>query len=1481
MSRPTRSNVRSRSSRLALRAVLIGVVVLALGACSGGGCGDCESFEQAEFPEQHYDKTVPRSGQVRITNHGLDFLEGEVPNLIRQFRPQGLDFCVPRTEQSGATICHIDQCDNGTTGCQIRLSLDDANLEPVPSETLNVQVTIGDINEVLPFDYDVLVGTAECKADLHKRGESNDTPAVVEAELPVLFQVDQQAALKNVTIETDEMQVDLSDVGIDIDGRGGFGDTVACEGADTFVKPFARGTVEDEVKAQLNETIQQIVREQTCQTCGADQPACPSGSSCENSGDLQLCTWDSDGTCVSEPLGTEGRLLLGSALGEFMEPADANIDVLARAADLADVDSGLSFGMRAGFQQDELRECAPAESATRPSLSPIQESMKILRNDHPESGDPFMVGIGIHENAFEQALWSAWASGGTCLRVGSSFNDSLNTGALGLFMPSLKNLAENESPVYLRVSPQTAPEVELGPNEIVEEEDSYTLEEPLMTILWNDLDLHFYAFAQDRFVRVYTTRLDVEVPIGLTTNGDGQLVPVVGNLEDAAKDVRIRNHRLLAEGKEKLADVVPTLLSAALPRLTGSLSDPIDLPAFYGYRLVVDEGGITSVDNDQFLALFANFERDMQTNSHLAELEPRIDGAEVEAAFEAKSEVPKPRVRLQLTAGTELGVSVPHEDVEFSYRVDDGFWSLFRGSREFAIEHPLLRLQGEHEVEVRARYADMPGTASEPVSTDVRVDLEAPSLSLVRDEMTVRLEGRDAVDSAEDLRFRHRIATKEGELLADWTSWSERDKIDLEELNTEKPVRIRAEVRDRAGYVAEASDVFETDPRLVSGSGPAGSNGTEVTESSTSCALTGRNSGGDTVPTGLLWLFGLGALGMRLRRRRGALSGLGLIGALAGFVLILGACNNDIAGEDSATCDPECAEWESCESGTCTPNSCAEDADCAGAAICIDGVCAAPECSSAADCSSCPGEETAVCADARCSCENFCPDGCDDGEYCCHADNSCTPFPDPCAGKSCEPGLEPEATSMGTPNPEECEVEGASCECVEKEPLELKWYGQYTSIDSNADLGDCTDCVVAVSTYNKHYGDLMVGVVGEDLTPTWFFPDGVPSDGEVVAAPSGPRGGIEETGDDVGTYSAIAVDTEGNLHVFYRSKEDENLRYARGVSSSGSYEFETTTIDEQTGSGLYASAAIGPDGNLHVVYGVNEVDVEIEGETITGSELRHASFPPETELENLSPDSETLEVAGTRNPCVRCGDGEVCFTDDPTCRAPTSDCEESCEDGLKCYEGTCEPIFQETQRPAHRLMTGLYSEIVRRSNDLVIVYYNHVERRIAWIEGQTGDWSDPNPLEESTGPYGSGAVDANGELHFAYMKADDRSLVYRAPGNEPVSVRDGIRSTASEYTASPIGEDVDLRFDSTGSARLLFHDATRHRLLQSTRSGSGGWTTKTVSEPTSSGTYDGARGFFAGAAPSGSDDDGEIAVEHVIDQQSDPAEARLEFLRLK
>jgi uncharacterized protein (TIGR03382 family) len=1405
-------------------------------ACSDSGC-DCEGFETAKFPEQHYDKTLQNGGQVRVTQSGLDFVEGQVPTLIGQFMEGGLSFCVPPSEGT-ADICTESTCDDGSDGCQVTMEIDDAQLNPEPTDTLNVDITIGDIGgEDANGDKQDLIDVhaplgIDC--DLHIFNSNGDTsvPGQIQATVPVTFSIDNNSPTRDLRINIGEVQMDDFTDQVDYDLNGGFGCTIG-----GWLSGLFNGTINGLINDQLTSAIEGVRSEQLCRACGDGEPACPGNSTCGDNVDTQSCMY-TDGTCVPANLGIEGDLMLGQVIGDFSQNPESRVHIMAKAADLAEVDTGLNIGLRMGAQPEDFGRCVPIDPTARPSFEPVDPSASILSDSRP-GGDPFMVGIGVHKRSIEQILWSTWGGGALCMKIDSNDVSQLSASSLGVLLPSINELADRNAMLYLQMAPQKAPAVKLGANTVTPDGDTYSIDDPLMTIDWKDLDLHFYIFAQERFVRVFSLRTDLLLPIALAADGQGSIIPVLGDLDGAITNVRPMRTELLTENPQRLIDLIPTLVGLALPSLAGSISNPVELPEFMGLRIALEQDDITSVDSNSMIALFADLVP-AATQPYSMMLHTTIWDAQVDLSEWTDSGVPRPKVDLSVAA--DLPAYANQEmssDIEYSYRVDGGIWSMYRRSELLEVADPMLVLEGRHRIEVRARFRDAPETTElEPTQTYVTIDYSAPDFSIERDGKTVTLAALDTVDEPKDLMYRYRIV--DGIEESQWTPWMPESTIDLTNVGAPEHFRLVAQVRDRAGHVSDDEQNVVWQPQAYDNGAPTFDQPGEEPKAGCQAAGNGSPVG---AAGGLLAVFAVAMLLFR-RRNKGRMRKASILFA-ALLTIGLTGCDDEAGGtQTGAVCDPECADNQACVDGFCEL---------------IEGAC------ETGDQCTCPEGEVGICGDdGMCACETACSEGCGDEQFCCYESNSCQDMPDPCADQVCDPGYEPSVSQTGTADSATCEVSGAACECVSLPPLPLGVHGPYAAVAENAS-------VRAASVYNETYTDLMVATVDASGEPTWHFVDGLPDSGDIEGALDGPRDGISDKGADVGTHTAIGVDASTNLHVLYRDEDNDALKYARGTQGAEGYSFETTTFDEQGDTGYWSSLVIVED-TVHAVYSAYEIEDPDNG---WQTQLRYINFPADAAIDQLSPEATVVYATGTANPCGDgCASGESCFTgSDPACAEPTDDCDADCGDGLSCNAGSCVPVYV-SGKDAYPMMVGLFAQLSPTADGLALTFFDNLQQQVGWAMRTEDAWSEAEFLGAPSGPYVSGAVDGDGKLHLAYMDTTNKELVYEIVGDGiRETIAGGVRDTAEGYILSNIGEDVDLSLAQDGSVQVIYQDATWHKLHIATRDGADSWTIDTLGEPGD--PYTGSHGFFTAMVrnPASSD----LAVDFVINKQADPVESKPEF----
>lgn len=1346
----------------------LGLTLLA--ACSGDGCG-CEGFVQQPFPQDAYQHTTPGGGQVRLTQTGLSFVESNIPYLLQQFMPGGLKFCIPRDTSANPALCVADTCRDGQNGCQVDLTLDRATIQPVPSRKLNASITIGSVDEALSFDYKFGL-TVRCEVKLHKKGQSDDTPAQVKALIPVELGVDTNSPLRELKIQVGDIALDLDDVDFKIRGRENFGDTVACGGA-SLVRGLFRGMIEEQIDTMLNNTTQSFADEFLCRKCGTGLPACPSSGVCRQG----FCMDRATDVCLPNPLGVEGTLDFSQMLGDFSLDDDPRLALLAKAGDFASVDTGVSVGLRTGFTPIGNSTCVPIANHPRPTTSAINRSAALNENKHPTTGKPFMLGMGLHKDILEQMLWSSWASGAVCLAISTAQVEMLTTSAFQLFLPSIKDLSGNtERDVTIHIVPQNPPTMKLGKNTIEPAGNSYKITDSLFTVDWKDLDLHVYAYIQDRQTRLLTLRADLLLPIAIAPDGSGGITPVIENLKDAIQNVRPLRTELLAEDPQRLITLLPTLLDLALPGITEMITQTIQLPEFLGFRLQLAQSDITSIDNNTFVAIFANFTRN--TSPLRIALQPVVAQTHIDAQRVNSDQFPTPRVQLDLFALEHGWRPAADNTVEYSYRVNNGLWSLYEKTSRLTIDSPLFALQGRHNIEIRARFAgDDTFTSAITTLTSVLIDFEAPTLDLERRGTTLHFIGHDSVDST--LQYRYRIvnpAHPDAPQLT-WTQWSTTAQADVSAYqNQAENLSIEVEVRDQSGHTSFASHTLSTE-KPASPTMSEKTENTETTPTTGGCNTTNSGSPAQFWPLLLGFLFFIG----RKATRNPKNSSNKAVFLLAAITLLTTGCSG---------CQGELKQIKG-------PDTCTFDADCAA---------------------KCPSGETGICDGNTCKCTAYCPDGCSDNEFCCFTTNACKPIGNLCGEQSCPPGFEfREATIV--PNRETCEIDSFKCECAPLQPLPLGAYGPFSDIDSNADQ-------LAVSTYNRTYRDLMVGTVAKDDSITWYFVDGPPADGPVVGDPAGPRGGIKERGENVGTHTSIAVDSARNLHVLYRHEDNKSLKYARGTPDPNApdhYLFETTELlaDAALNAGFWTDLTV-KDDTLHAVYTVRKGTA-----TDWTSELHHIQFPTTAPLDQLAQYLASPNVIETATNC-----------------AP------ACTD--KNIPGS----------------TGLFTRLRPTDSGLLVTFYDHKAGRISYARFTDNKWSTPSRLATKTGPAAAAltTLDNNTEvLHLAFM--DKTGLNYRKTQSgtpaQNLVIHDGTRNAAHGYYNGPIGQDITLELDKNNRITAIFQDAFDHKLYRATLENNVWTTTQLAPDPKSTTSH----GFYAGMTRHG---DQLVAIEFMINNQTKP-----------
>lgn len=654
--------------------IFVIAAVIASG-CTGEGC-DCIDELPAPFPEL---RKQTAGLVVRVTDSGLAVLETEAVDLIaeRTGNDGPMIFPVPPQCSSDPSVC----CGTSPGYCSMSFDLGDSiEIDSVGPDRLGVTLypRVRTVRPMPARTYGPLGGAIDCWV-------SFDTAWSGSSRMGIYFEI-----ILGSEATTGELRAGVSSASV----WGASTGDISISG-DFLCRFGSESDAVNRIMAGFRSQIPGAVAEMLCATCDADSD-CGAGASCSADG---VCEIDGTNRC-QQSLGIDGRHQAGALLGSLLGGAvQKRLDLYLNAgSDARAENDGLSLAVTTGLSpatDPQTHRCVPV--APEPAISTLPMSTDLSGNTHPITGEPYDVGAAIHVDAINHGAWAAHQAGYICLNLGTARLDMLNTNSLALAAPSLPRIApgpgDNGAPMFVLVRPSTPPHIALGAD-------------PQLDISLADLDLDFYALVDDRYARIFTATVDADFGVGLEVDGDGELMPVLGDPAEAITNVRVSDVSLLEETADEIAGRLPPILSLAISMAASDLDAPIELPALAGLELSLSAGAITAVDENTRLALFADIAGGATApiSSRSVAVDTQIDHIEVDDAAR--------EIRLEVS---DAGGGA----VEWQYRLNGGFWSPFIRERSAAIAHRALEIDGDHRVEVRARLIDAPLTLDPtPVEAD-------------------------------------------------------------------------------------------------------------------------------------------------------------------------------------------------------------------------------------------------------------------------------------------------------------------------------------------------------------------------------------------------------------------------------------------------------------------------------------------------------------------------------------------------------------------------------------------------------------------------------------------------------------------------------------------------------------------------------------------------------------------------------------------
>lgn len=711
-----------RSTRLKL--ILSVLFIFAMGACGGaGGCGACAAMQPLPGGKLPADQTVEGGAQIRVTPQGFNKLTAILPSLVNQQFTTG--FCIPEGSvgtpsggflATGANYCSGHPSTSCPLGCLVNVALNPNGLTTSVKnqQALNLKLSTK-LSTSVHLDGQVVGIGFSCTL----AASSND----LTADLDIALDTDPT---------TGELTVHLSNINsftlnLDFNGCGPISTVagLATTILDSFIGQLIAGL--------LTPTVDNLIQ-----------------------------------GFLPRPLGLVGMMDVGNLLAGLSPNTKALLEARVTPGGYVHLNAnGLSLGVITGINSDrdpttrtpglasEPALCVPPLPA--PELGAAPTSLPTTSrgtfglgvasafNGAPDPGTD--VAVGISETTLDLAGHHLVTSGALCLGVGTSFVKQLSVGTISLLVPSLGQLASDRGndPLLLVTRPQRALDFTIGDN---------TIASPALTIGVDHLEVDFYAFLYERYVRAFTLDLSMNVGVNLefeqTAGQPAKIKPTLVGISPSQVKITVLNSEFVKEAPADLEAVLPSVFSLVTP-LLGNLPE-ITVPPFAGFQL--DNLAIQHVttSQDDFLAIYASLgasplmrqiaSRDALMSSAVTAMDAAIPAAPAPSTAQARLAgvvTPTPD-RIRGALRHDLDGALPRvtfdvdtrdaagQPIEWSYQLDDGMWRPWRGGSPLVIEDQAFAWQGKYTIGLKSRVAGDYHTVSEPIQIPVIIDSVPPQI---------------------------------------------------------------------------------------------------------------------------------------------------------------------------------------------------------------------------------------------------------------------------------------------------------------------------------------------------------------------------------------------------------------------------------------------------------------------------------------------------------------------------------------------------------------------------------------------------------------------------------------------------------------------------------------------------------------------------------------------------------------------------------
>ena len=725
-----------RSARL--NQLLSVLFILAMGACGNfGGCGACGSVGPlpADTPQTlkglPRDQTIEGGAQIRVTPQGFQKLSAVLPALLNQSLSGG--FCVPRGEvgkctggfpNTGACYCVQNSGPSCNPGCQANVSINPGGFTMSVTNQNRLRVNLSTTLQTQIVISGRLLGASLGSCTLN----------ITSPNLNGSFDIALGVKASDGELDLRLAQINAFQLNLNINGCGFLGDLadIVADLVDELTQSFLGEFILDALTPAVNGLLQNL---------------------------------------LPNPLGLAGMMDIGDLLEGVSPGTDGFMEARMVPGGYADlVNNGMSLGVITGLNADEdpatrtagltsePHLCVPPLPAPNFAVAPAQLPLSSRNTFRLDRAGAFAGGagmepdadlaMGISETTLDLAGHHLVTSGGMCLGVGTPFISQLNVATIGLLVPSVSDLGSDEGndPLLLVTRPQRALDFTIGDN---------TPTSPALTIGISNLEVDFYAFLYERYVRVFTMVLTMNVGVNLEfeqmPGQPAKIKPSLVGISSSEVQIKVINKEFVAETTQRLEMVLPSVFDLITP-LLGQLP-AIDVPTFAGFSLNNLSIQKVTTSQDEFLALYASLGANammmqkIDPNDHFGAAVKKVldedaaqnaapsagsvrlvsvttpDPARVRRALENQEHGAMPEVVFEVARFDARG-----NELEWTYNLNGGLFHGWQPGGTFVIRDRAFAWQGKYTVGLKSRVKGDYRTVSAVTETPIIIDSVGPNI---------------------------------------------------------------------------------------------------------------------------------------------------------------------------------------------------------------------------------------------------------------------------------------------------------------------------------------------------------------------------------------------------------------------------------------------------------------------------------------------------------------------------------------------------------------------------------------------------------------------------------------------------------------------------------------------------------------------------------------------------------------------------------